>query len=633
MKPIPLRCFLELLTVEKLKSVSSLITTQKPPTTKAAMIEFLERLLLSNLKSLWEKLTELEQAAVGETLHATDGLFDPYRFKAQYGGIPENLGWEGGYRAKAPLLRIFLFPTEFGFTLPLEHRHILAPLTPKPAEAKLFSVSEVPKHYDRVDVQYQWKKDDEGITVFERKRVYSVPRQEPDLIETTVQVPIIIREMELAAQRDLQSVMSVIAKGRVVVSEKTRRVSATSAREIVLALDEGDFFELEEKVVKGKQEVGPIRAFAWPLMLQSSGLAQLRGKKLELTKAGLSGLNQPAHETIRHIWQKLLQTTLFDEFNRVEAIRGQSGRGAGSLTSVPPRRAAIASVLSHCPPGGWIEPTEFSRFMQALSIHFEVCRDPWSLYISDREYGSLGYRDSHTWNILQGRYILCFLFEYAATLGLIDVAYVPPAEMKSDYMHLWGADYLSFLSRYDGLLFFRLTPLGAYCLGISNAYRPARINANVKLSVMPGLTVTVIGGAVPPRAEIMLEPFAERESPNTWRLSKLKSIEALESGRKIEELQEFLEAGEEQPLPQSVESFFKTVKRQSCALRHNGLALLVDCADESIADNLAEHKLTRMLCKRVGATGLAVPVASQERFRKAARIIGYGMPVGSESEA
>jgi len=36
---------------------------------------------------------------------------------------------------------------------------------------------------------------------------------------------------------------------------------------------------------------------------------------------------------------------------------------------------------------------------------------------------------------------------------------------------LWGTDELSFFSRYDGLMYFRINPLGAYCLGMASAYQ------------------------------------------------------------------------------------------------------------------------------------------------------------------
>jgi hypothetical protein len=50
----------------------------------------------------------------------------------------------------------------------------------------------------------------------------------------------------------------------------------------------------------------------------------------------------------------------------------------------------------------------------------------WKLYLVDAHYGSLGYDGFHRWEILEGRYTLAVLFEYAGTLGLLDLDYVPP---------------------------------------------------------------------------------------------------------------------------------------------------------------------------------------------------------------
>ncbi|MBI4583704.1 MAG: hypothetical protein HY717_06750 [Planctomycetes bacterium] len=117
----------------------------------------------------------------------------------------------------------------------------------------------------------------------------------------------------------------------------------------------------------------------------------------------------------------------------------------------------------------------------------------WSLYISERQYGSLGYSGSHEWSILQGRYVLCILFEYAAAFGLIDLAYIPPAGLRNDYRKLWGTDNLSFLSRYDGLLYFRLNPLGAYCLEVADSYTPKALEVRQVFRVLPHREVIAMG--------------------------------------------------------------------------------------------------------------------------------------------
>ncbi len=66
--------------------------------------------------------------------------------------------------------------------------------------------------------------------------------------------------------------------------------------------------------------------------------------------------------------------------------------------------------------------------------------------------------------------MLCFLFEYAATLGLIDVAYIRPEHAEIDFDDYANTGSIEFLSRYDGLKYFRINPSGAYCLGLTNVY-------------------------------------------------------------------------------------------------------------------------------------------------------------------
>ena len=108
-------------------------------------------------------------------------------------------------------------------------------------------------------------------------------------------------------------------------------------------------------------------------------------------------------------------------------IKGQSST-ARVMSAVPPRRAAIEEALQACPTGRWVRLDDFSRFMRAADHVFAVAHDLWKLYLCERQYGSLGYDGSHGWNILQDRYMAAVLFEYAVTLGMVDVSYFDPAQ-------------------------------------------------------------------------------------------------------------------------------------------------------------------------------------------------------------
>src|SRR5262249_6120082 len=140
------------------------------------------------------------------------------------------------------------------------------------------------------------------------------------------------------------------------------------------------------------------------------------------------------------------------------------------LSAVVDRRSSVSDVLLDCPVGRWIAIDEFFRFIRASGEDFPIARNLWKLYLGEQQYGRLGYEGRHGWELLQGRYVLAVLFEYAATLGLIDVAYVRPQFARNDFRECWGTDDYSCLSRYDGLKYFRINALGAWCLGLTQDY-------------------------------------------------------------------------------------------------------------------------------------------------------------------
>ncbi len=232
---------------------------------------------------------------------------------------------------------------------------------------------------------------------------------------------------------------------------------------------------------------------------------------------------------MRGLWRKWLKTTPFDEFSRVEAIKGQNAKGR-VMTAVAPRRAAIEEGLHECSVGRWVAFDDFSRFMRATGLDFSVTQNPWKLYLGERQYGSLGYEGSGGWKILQDRYILVLLFEYAATLGIVDVAYFDPEGARADYHDPWGTDDLAFLSRYDGHGNFRLTPLGAYVLGLAGDYRPVAIVSKVVLSVLPSLLVNGVRGELAAEETLLLENWAMPVQAGSWRLDREKALSAIEKG-------------------------------------------------------------------------------------------------------
>ncbi len=552
--------------------------------------EILRTLSGDGLHALWALLDETQRLAVAETMYAADGLFHETRFRAKYGRLPDFTIKENGSRyshyGPPTALGLFLYREDGGYSLPVDLYERLRTLVPQPEPIRLNTIGTLP--------------------------------------EMLGEDPLTVRSSERDAIVDLSVLLRLADQGKIQVSDKTSHPGATTLRLLTEKLVGGDFYAHQPKQDQRDQDIGPLKAFSWPLLLQAAGLVQRNGSKLALSTAGLKALTASPASVLRTIWRKWLKSSQFDEFSRIDIIKGQKSKGR-VMTAAAPRRAVINEILQRCPVGAWINVDDFSRFMQATGHTFDVAHDPWKLYIVDQQYGSLGYDGHNAWAILQFRYLLCFLFEYAATLGIIDVAYIAPNEARQDFSNVWGTDDLEFLSRYDGLIYFRLTPLGAYCLGISEDYTPTPIQLSVRLSVSPGLQVNVVGGHLSAEESLTLETWSVEEAGKSWRLDRQKALDAIEKGHDIAELRAFLQARDDQPLPEKVESFIKTSQKQGKALRIIGTTLLIDCEDAETAVMIATRKETAGLCLRAGDRQLVVRLENEEKFRALIRILGLGI--------
>ena len=608
--PATLTDALMLINADNIRPMLALTGVPKPlPTRKADMIRaIVGRLSGSRLRQMWDRLDETQQMAVRETLHGAEGSFDPSRFLARHGNLP--VGYKDpGYRKSSPL-RLFLYPANRYAgqlaVIPPDLAKRLREFVSKPPEVTLAASDALPE------------------AVQQRARRYM-----PEGKEEFRSVTLVQRSMEQAATYDLLAVLRLVDQGRVAVSAKTGRASAAAIRRIAEVLTGGDFFDpAEKKKHRWSQVAGPVRSFAWPLLLQAARLAQPRGPKLALTRAGRAALGDPPANTLRNLWQRWMGNSLLDEFNRIEAIKGQfRGKGKRGMTKPSHRRSAIEDALGECPAGRWVRFDDFSRFMYVTPFDFEVSSEPWRLYIGDSQYGRLGYAGHHEWEVVQGRYVMCLLFEYAATLGMIDVAYTHPDGARHDFADNWGTDELVFLSRYDGLHYFRLNPLGAWCLGVADEYVPAAPPSNASVTVFPNLRLQW-EGPMSPDERLLIEMWAKEETAGTWRLDPERAFAAIEGGHDMDALRKFLAARDDQPLPERVEGFLRRTERDARALSQVGPALLVECASADIAARIAADKRAARLCLLAGERHLAVYQGKAKAFRRVIRALGYGMPHG-----
>jgi hypothetical protein len=588
---------LEFLTADQLKQRRALAGISDRSTRKADIAAALaHHLLTGDIGHIWERLEELEVKAIAEAVHSWHGRFDKVRFRAKYGEVPDQMkptysySWRSREEPRRSVLPLFFYQRE----IPEDLRPRLAKLAPPPEEMKI-------------------------ATLTEGELPAAVGRKGGPLRRAAG---------EELVRHDLPAVLGLIGQGGITVGAKTGLPGSAAAAKIESVLLGGDWYAEEDDRGRARWAGGPIRPirpFAWPLLLQTAGLVKLDGSKLALTARGKKARTQPLEEVVTHLFGRWQAKGSPDELRRIDLIKGQTSKGA-RLSAVAERRAVIAAALEECcPVGSWISVDELFRQMQFRGHHFEVTHNPWKLYLTDANYGSLGYEGYASFNILQARYTLAYLFEYLASLGMIDVAYTLPYGARPDYTGNWGTDEFEFLSRYDGLQYIRLNALGAYCLGLSPSYQPVLEQKRHLFAAGTDLDLVLL--REPEAAErLLLEQIAKPLAPGRWGLDPdallRLSADAGERGR----IRGFLEAAADDRLPADIEQLLDTVGERATALTDAGAARLIRCKDPAIAAMLVSDPATGSHCLRGGDRLICVPEPKLAAFRKGLAKLGFVLP-------
>lgn len=149
---------------EDLKKLAAL-TGDKVPSRKAdAAALIVKHLAGERLRTVWECLDELQQAAVAEAVHSLSSRCEPARFRAKYGRDPNwNSGGESRYGYKPSALRFFLHNDG---KIPADLKARLMAFVPKPREAAIAALDRLPQAHGRPYKRWDEKRRtyEEGTT-------------------------------------------------------------------------------------------------------------------------------------------------------------------------------------------------------------------------------------------------------------------------------------------------------------------------------------------------------------------------------------------------------------------------------------------------------------------------------------
>lgn len=556
---------------DELKPLVAAISSEVPGT-KVERIKTLVAALLQNTQAIFAKLSPLAGHAVEETTHTWDGHFHGQMFRAKYSASPwsSTQDKQGQRVDKADLLTLFIIDNR----IPGELLKKLRDIVPHP------------------------------------------PADEIRYIENGPGKECMVRETSGEAFANAAMVLQLTGEQKIRVGAKTGRATAASVTMISEQLSAGDWYNDEE--------IGPMQAFAWPLLLQGGGLAKIAGTGLELTPAGVKARKTNLAAGIKTIWNKWEKSTLIDEFSRVTAIKGQKSSGGRTMTSPAKRRPMINMLLKELTPGKWIAIDELARLLQSRSAYaFSMTNYEWKLYFADQQYGHIDYND--TWSLLQLRYLLLYLFEYCATLGLLDVAYIDPRFARPEFHACWGADELEFLSHCDGLKHIRINDLGAYVLGHEDAFAVAR--DTTAIYDFEGQDIVFVGDAeISPGQTLFLDKIGKRLEVDRWRLSAATLMQTVSGGASLVDIQTTLAAASSAPLSQELEELFREVEQRSTAFVEVGRTILIECSPE-MRNQVLKGKTISRLCMPAGDRYLVIFPGKEKLFVSAVEALGYSIAV------
>lgn len=556
---------------DELKKLAALICSEAPGK-KADRIRAIVTALFKDPKAIFGRLSPLAQHAVAETVHTWDGTFESRMFFAKYPASPWANAEDGSGHGtrKGDLLSLFLCADR----IPEDLLKTLRDIVPVPPEDLIRYVEADPGE------------------------------------EYTV------RETSRAALANAAMVLALASEKKIRVSAKTGRPAAATVKTIGELLYEGDWYD--------DDQIGPMQAFAWPLLLQGGGLAKTDGSNLALTPAGLKALKKDLASGIKAAWHKWEKSTLIDEFSRVTAIKGQQSSSGRTMTSPAKRRPMINMLLSDIQPGKWISVDELDRLAQSRTDYsFSMVNYDWKLYLFDPQYGYLDHYE--TWPLLQFRYLLVYLFEYCATLGLLDVAYTDPRRALDDFTECWGGDDLEFLSHCDGLEYIRINDLGAYVLGHTDTFTAP--NDTTVVYAFDGRDILFIGhGEIPPGQVLFLDKMAKRREIDRWRLSASSLMSAINGAESLAEIKRTLVSASSTGLSKELEHLFGEVEQRFTAFVEVGRTTLIECSPEMRKHVLTDKKISR-LCMPAGDRYLVSIPGKEKLLAAALEAMGFSIAV------
>ena len=323
-----------------------------------------------------------------------------------------------------------------------------------------------------------------------------------------------------------------------------------------------------------------IVSFGMVKLLQCADVIDITKERFVLShKANhYAGLTMPQKAKFLYNAYMKNGNAIIDECTRIFSSKLKFSRTVYNLSA--PRRE-IASYLKECPVNQWVDFAKFSKeIFKANDKIFAVAGIPM---IRD-DYHMQYYSDAG-WNCFEHCAISVMLIEYLAVLGAVDI-------LAEDISH---SEYSSY-SAYEAV-YFRLTDLGAYLLGITDEYTPkdayGDATGDTGFIVQPNFDIVIPNGAERMRHELFFDRFAEKtvndQEVSVYKLDFKGMVNALNIGMYVREIDSYCQAFSSMPIPDNVKTAFTEWEAQSSRIRIRAVTL-IEADDPYLIEEIKNYR-------------------------------------------
>ena len=571
---------------DDLRVLIGVLPYKSTATRKADRLEFLVKALTSpeSLRQLWGHMDDLQRTYVAEAYH-NGGEININAFVSRYGKLPQRSKRDKWSYREDPILADLIV---HNLRIPDDLMPVLAGLVPALEPFRLDGIEQAP------------------VSMATGKET----------------LPLLRADTEAAGWHDLIMYLHMLDEQKITISTNGK-LTPKSVHMLAGSLMRGDFLPLDAET-KFDDTIRPAGLHHFAL---AADLVNRRSGKLTAQGRALVDTEDP--ELLLTAVETWTAASNYDELSRLSHIRGQRARGL-HLTNPAERRDRIVEALSWCPVGVWIDVAAFYR---ALIIwHFDFSLEEGgaqNLYVGYR-YGSRGYYEpwadtTDAWLLVNGLYVNAVLWETLATLGALDILFVAPDD--ADFPAITYTDTEGdYYSRYDGLKYFRITPLGAYLLGQAGAYTHAKAAEPPPLAVRPDGQIQILDAErMTPVVHSRLAQIAVPVGENLYRLDATQVLGAIAEGADPADFVTFMERVGQQPLPAEVAQWFDAVVANSVAFSVKSEAVLIRPRTAALAQLAVDDQELNKYCRLLDERTLVVTANRVNAFGKRLHELGYGL--------